>query len=264
LKTTERNERGFYQRNWNVSTSTIRIFAQTTRDITSSSDTTKTRYMLTYIPVAIQTKRAEVLSNTYDFVHEKYLEQVEQFRRDRSNPLFDAIPQDLENELGIEITKKCLPEDLGNATSSSKLLNTVDSTIKAALEPFPGATEAQSRLASPTPPRQPPRTSTHKSRHSPGARAGVFNDPRLIEDAKEGLKKGLKKGTKAIGEKFQRSKNQSEVPPENILPDGVTRIDTLRDVCRKLQLESAEFRKENFCGLDIRDYLPLRESHVPP
>jgi hypothetical protein len=226
--------------------------------------------MLTYIPVAIQTKQAEVLSNTYDFVHEKYLEQVEQFRRDRSNPLFDAIPQDLENELGIKIIQKCLSEDLAKVTSSSKLLSIVDSTIKAALEPFPGAqrgespAEAQSRLASPTPPRQPPRTSTHKSRHSPGARAGVFNDPRLIEDAKEGLKKGLKKGTKVIGDKFQRSKNQPEIPPENIQPDGVTRIDTLRDVCRKLQLESAEFRKENFCGLDIRDYLPLRANHVPP
>ena len=208
------------------------------------------------------------MSNTYDFIHEKYLEQVEQFRRDRSNPvLFDAIPQDLENKLGIIITNKYPPKDLVEATSSSKLLNTLDLTIKAALEPIPGAQSGES-LAPPTPSKQPQMTSTHKSRYSSsthqGARAGVLGDPRLIEDAKQGLIRGLKKGSKAIGDKFQRSKNQPEILPENIQPDGVTRIDTLRDVCRKLQLESAEFRKENFCGLNIRDFLPLRASHVPP
>src|SRR5204862_7289430 len=123
-------------------------------------------------PVAIQAKRVEVLLSTYDFVHEKYLEQVDHYRQDRRNPLFDSIPRNLENELGIKIIRKDPPSDLAKITSSSRLLDIVDSAIQVTLEPFRGALSEEpapdaQRLVSPAPSEQLQRTATHHSRHSP-------------------------------------------------------------------------------------------------
>ena len=224
--------------------------------------------------MAIRTKRAEVLLATYDFVHEKYLEQVNQYRRDRRNPLFDAIPRDFENELGMAITLKYQLSDLAKITSSSRLLGVFDSTIEAALEPFRGVqsenprANAQRRPTSPATSGQTRRTGTSYSRRPQstyqGARAGVFNDPKLLEEAKRGFREMVRKGTRTISGTLRRPKNQPEAPQNNIQLGCDTGTAGLQDICKRLQLESANFRTQNFLGLDIRDYLPLKARHLPP
>lgn len=198
-----------------------------------------------------------MLSKTYEFILEKYRDQIAYHRDHGHNPLFRAIHGELKVKLGIDIDKSL--ERNQEVASSSTLLDVFDSIILATLQ-----TENVPPMPSPQNRKPPTVGSQRRPSVIPATRMGPSGDQKLLGDAMEGLKKKLKRGTKALGDKFQRTRTQPEVPPPiTATRSNATSVETIRVICETLLEESSEHRKRHFSGLDIRDYLPLRATHVP-
>jgi hypothetical protein len=207
-------------------------------------------------PDAIAEKRAEMLSKTYNFIHRKWLSL---YRPEQKNPLFDTIAQGLLRDLNIHV-KESHPQSLDQVASSGKLLRAFESILQEAVAKCQGTQpNSLGEIVKQTTVRAATNDSRHKttlpkfSRQYNNVRSApvqkIWSDPEVKKEVKSLLRSWTGRG---ISKTETASKDDPEPNP----------MEGLEDVCNTLLLESSEFRTLNFRGLDIQNFLGLKEEHV--
>lgn len=205
---------------------------------------------------AITEKRAETLLKTYDFIHTKWLGL---YKLRQKHSLFDTIAQGLLRNLNIHI-EESHPQSLDQVVSSGKLLRAFESIVKEALAECQGTQpNSLGEIVTHMTQRAGTNDSRHKAtlpkmkRHYNNHRGApvqkIWSDPEVKEEVKSMFRS-------LTG----RAKSKTEAPrPDDPEPNP---MEGLEDVCKTLLLESSDFRKMKFRGLDIQKFLGLRDDHV--